>query len=91
MNEIPAEVITHLPSWALKYAPHVWIAVFVIRRLWANWKADNGWYGFKKALMGEKTVEAKAIDAAKDEAKTAQKLATRAPFATSSNPNPPDL
>jgi hypothetical protein len=80
MNEIPAEILTQLPVSAVKYAPHVWIALFVIRRLWANWKAGNGWYGFKKALVGEKTVEAKAIDALKDEAKTAQKRATQSPF-----------
>lgn len=86
MNEIPAEVLSHLPAWAVKYAPHIWIAVFVINRAWANWKAGNGWYGFKKAVLGEKTIEAKAVDAAKDEAKTAQKLQTRAPFSNETQP-----
>lgn len=88
-TDIPPEVLQHLPSQLLKYAPHIWIAVFVIRRCWDNWKAGGGWYGFKKAVMGEKTVEAKAVDAAKDEAKSAQKLASRAPFPPSNPPTEP--
>lgn len=80
MDELPANILANLPDWAVKYGPSIWIALFIIRRWWANWKAGNGWYGFKKALLGEKTVEAKAIDAAKDEAKTAERLATRPPL-----------
>lgn len=79
-TEIPAEVLQSLPQNLLKYAPHIWIALFILNRAWANWRAGNGWYGFKKAFMGEKTADAKASDNAKDDAAMEKKRATQAPF-----------
>lgn len=85
MNEIPVEMIKLMPEKVLTYAPHAWVAIFVVRRIWQNWKVGGGWYGFKKAaLFGEKIADAKAIDEAKDFQKKDEKRATQAPFANES-------
>jgi hypothetical protein len=81
-TEIPPELLQQLPSSLLKYAPHIWIALFILRRGWANWRAGNGWYGFKKAFLGEKTSDAKAKDNAKDDVAMEKKRGTQAPFET---------
>lgn len=80
MHDLPIPV-QDLPENVVKYAPHAWIAWFVLSRAWKNWKADGGWYGVKRAfLSGEKIAEAKAIDDAKDVIVADAKRATKTPF-----------
>lgn len=81
MHDLPPDFLLHLPANMVKYAPHAWIAWFVLSRAWKNWKADGGFYGIKRAfLSGEKIADAKAVDDAKDERVAEAKRASKAPF-----------
>lgn len=81
MNEIPSQLLAHVPEQFVKYAPHAWIAWFLLSRAWKNWKAGGGWYGAKRAFFsGEKIADAKAIDDAKDIRKMDEKRSTQPPF-----------
>lgn len=81
MHDLPPEFFSHLPENMVRYAPHVWIAWFVLSRAWKNWKAGGGLYGVKRAfLSGEKIADAKAVDDAKDERVAEAKRATKTPF-----------
>lgn len=81
MNEIPTDLLQHIPDKAITYLNTLWIASFVFSRAWKNWKAGGGFYGIKRAfLSGEKIAEAKAIDDEKDIQKMDAKRATQPPF-----------
>lgn len=82
LSVLPKAVYDLIPEKALSVIVFIhYFFSFIGTRIWKNWKAGGGFYGFKRAFFsGEKIVDAKAIDDGKDIKVAEDKRTTQAPF-----------